>query len=75
VRPDPSKFPLDRFREGDEVTVWKGLDIVDGVSAHGRRGMVRHGYVEIEGKRRVYSDSGACFMTEEEFAVYDVMCS
>lgn len=75
MKPDRSKFRLDRFKEGDEVVVWKGLDIVDGTSAHGKPGIVKNGYVEIEGKKRVYFDSGACFMTDAEFALYDVMCS
>jgi len=45
--------------------MWKGTDFVGGVSAHGKQGIVKGNYVEIEGLRRTYSDSGACFMMEE----------
>lgn len=72
---DPSKFPLRRFRPGEKVFVWKGVDRVDGSSAHGKRGTVRKDYAELDDGRRVYFDSETCFMTEEEFAVFDVMGS
>lgn len=75
---DPSEFPLSRFKTGDVVVIWKGSDSVSWTGAHGKKGTVcGSNYVEIDigGKVRVYYDSNACFMTEEEFAVFDVMGS
>ena len=75
---DPSAFTLDRFEDGQRVYVWKkhqGLE--QGLQAHGSWGVVGRGgsFVALDSGSRVYADSGAGFMTEGEFAVFDVMDS
>lgn len=71
---DPGKFLLDRFSAGSRVYVWKKHQHT---SAHGSFGIVRQGrkikYVELESGFRVYGDSGAGFMSEEEYSVFDIM--
>lgn len=67
--PDPDAYPLSRFEAGARVIIWHKSD-----SAHGRAAVVKGGYAVTEGNLlRVYGDSGAAFMTEDEFSVLDVM--
>jgi hypothetical protein len=57
------------------VYVWKKHQYT--MAAHGSWGIVRQGrgtrYVELEKGFRVYGDSGAGFMSEEEYSVFDIM--
>ena len=72
---DLAEFPLNRFSNGDRVFVWKKRQ--EGETMHGSYGMVKSGrsgkYVETRDGNRFYWDSGAWFMSEEEFSVFEIM--
>lgn len=70
---DHREFPLDRFEEGERVFVWKRHQFSNGDAVHGEWGVKRGKFVLLSNNLRVYHDSGAAFMSEEEFSVFDVM--